>query len=90
MTNELSTHQAAVVKALLAQSCKIQDIAALFGVNQRAISQIKAEECYRWVQPNFDHGIATSEITTPKIQLIKEFRQLKGYLYILILLEARR
>lgn len=78
MTNELSTQQAAVVKALLAQHFKNHDIAALYGVNPRAVSHIKNGICYGWVQPNFDHGIARSEIITPKVKMIEELRHLKS------------
>lgn len=74
-TNELSYPQAAVVKALLTEGYKNQDIAALYGVNPRAVSQVKNGDCYYSVAPNFQHGITPSEITTPKIKLIQELRR---------------
>lgn len=77
MTNELSYNQAAIVKALLPDH-KIQDIASLFGVNQRAVSQIKSGYCYPTVKPNYDHGLRATEITTPKINVIEELRHLKA------------
>lgn len=77
MTNELSVQEAQIVKALLIKGHKAQDIAALYGVNSRAISQVKHGECYRTVEPNFDHGLTDKEITTPKIDLVFRLRNLK-------------
>ena len=77
MTNELSLQQAAVVKALVGRY-KNHDIAALYGVNPRAVSHIKNGVCYPTVKPNYEHGFQPSEITTPKIRLIEENRRLKG------------
>lgn len=78
MTNELTVHEAAVVKALLARGHKNQDIAALYGVNPRAVSQIKNGECYSGIHANFSHGFNHAEITAPKVRLINELRRLKG------------
>jgi hypothetical protein len=77
MTNELSVQEAAVVKALLAGGYKSQDIAAFYGVNQRAVSQIKNGDCYPGISPNFDHGFNPAEITTPKVKFVIELRRRK-------------
>ena len=77
MTNELSAQEAATVKAMLAQGHKNQDIAAVYGVNPRAVSQVKNGDCYSTIKPNFEHGITPLEIRTPKIEMISELRQLR-------------
>ena len=77
MTNELSNQEAAFVKAMLIEGYKNQDIAALYGVNPRAVSQVKNKECYPLAKPNFDHGFSRGEITTSKAKLINELRRLR-------------
>jgi hypothetical protein len=80
MTNELTRSEAAIVKALLKDKPKHkqQDIASLFAVNSRAISQIANGECYQSVVPNFDHGLSPAEITMPKINMINALRSLRN------------
>ncbi len=77
MTNELTCHQAGIVKALVGKY-KNHDIAALFGVNSRAVSHVKNGVCYANVPPNYGHGLQARDIITPKIELINELHKLKN------------
>ena len=76
MRNELDEQQAAVTKALIKEGHKQQDVAALFAVNQRAISQIVNGEVHRGVAPNHNHDIDPELVKTPKLELITWLEEL--------------
>lgn len=77
MPNELTRQKAAYVKALRMYNHKQHDIAALFGVNPRAVSHIINYQVYVDVAPDYSYDIPRHYITTPKIDLIRELEALK-------------
>ncbi|MCF6197496.1 MAG: hypothetical protein L3J50_12440 [Emcibacter sp.] len=70
MANELGYVNAGIVKALLDEGWKGQDVAILFGVNSRAVSQVKSGEEYSNVKPDYNHGIPAEIFKIPKIAIL--------------------
>lgn len=83
MANELGLVNAGIAKALLYEGWNGQQIALLFGVNSRAVSQVKSGEEYSTVKPNYDHGIPSEIFEISKMDIFnilgkEKIKQIRG------------